>query len=255
MYTGLEIAVIGLDCKFPQAADAGQFWNNLKHGVEGIQFFSDEEMIQSGIDPALCNDPNYVKSRGILEDIEYFDASFFDYTPFEATVLDPQVRIFHECVMNALDNAGYNPDTYKGQIGLYAGSTENANWQLRQLLADEHPTFNMSFREYLCTSVSYKLRLRGPSVTVLSACSTSLVAVHLASQALLNGECNIALAGGVHLSLPSKKGYYYVEDLIYSADGHCRTFDAASQGTLISECAGGVVLKTLQDSLQGREHI
>ncbi|CQR54157.1 type I polyketide synthase [Paenibacillus riograndensis] len=255
MYTGLEIAVIGLDCKFPQAADAGQFWNNLKHGVEGIQFFSDEEMIQSGIDPALCNDPNYVKARGILEDIEYFDASFFDYTPFEATVLDPQVRIFHECVMNALDNAGYNPDTYKGQIGLYAGSTENANWQLRQLLADEHPTFNMSFREYLCTSVSYKLRLRGPSVTVLSACSTSLVAVHLASQALLNGECNIALAGGVHLSLPSKKGYYYVEDLIYSADGHCRTFDAASQGTLISDGAGVVVLKTLQDAIQDRDHI
>lgn len=254
-YTGLEIAVIGLDCKFPQAADAGQFWNNLKYGVEGIQFFSDEEMIQSGIDSALCNDPNYVKARGILEDIEYFDASFFDYTPHEATVLDPQVRVFHECVMNALDNAGYNPDTYKGQIGLYAGSTENANWQLRQLLAGEHPTFNMSFREYLCTSISYKLRLRGPSVTVLSACSTSLVAVHLASQALLNGECNIALAGGVHLSLPSKKGYYYVDDLIYSADGHCRTFDSASQGTVISDGAGVVVLKTLQDAIQDRDHI
>ncbi|WP_019912658.1 type I polyketide synthase [Paenibacillus sp. HW567] len=255
VYTGLEIAVIGLDCKFPQAADAGQFWTNLKYGVEGIQFFSDEEMIQSGVDSALCKDPNYVKARGVLEDIEYFDASFFDYTPLEATVLDPQVRIFHECVMNALDNAGYNPDTYKGQIGLYAGSTENANWQLRQLLAGEHPTFNMSFREYLCTSISYKLRLKGPSVTVLSACSTSLVAVHLASQALLNGECNIALAGGVHLSLPSKKGYYYVDDLIYSADGHCRTFDSASQGTVISDGAGVVVLKTLQDAIHDRDHI
>jgi len=254
-FTGLEIAVIGLDCKFPKAADVKQFWNNLKNGVEGITFFSDEDMIQSGIDPALCNDPNYVKAKGYLEDIEYFDASFFDYTPREATVLDPQVRIFHECVQNALENAGYNPDTYKGQIGLYAGSTENVNWLLRQLLADENPTFNMSFREYLCTSISYKLKLKGPSVAVLSACSTSLVAVHMASQALLNGECSIAVAGGVHVSLPAKKGYYYSDDLIYSPDGHCCTFDASSKGTLISDGAGVVVLKTLQDAIKDKDHI
>lgn len=254
-YTGLEIAVIGMDCKFPKANNASQFWDNLKHGVEGIAFFSAEEMRQSGIDPALCNDPHYVKAKGYLEGIDCFDSAFFDYTPREATVLDPQIRLFHEVVMNALEHAGYNPETYKGQIGLYAGSTENVNWLLRQMLADENPTFNLSFREYLCTSVSYKLKLKGPSVSVLSACSTSLVAVHLASQALLNGECSIAVAGGVHISLPAKKGYYYSDDLIYSPDGHCRAFDAASAGTLISDGAGVVVLKPLQDALRDRDHI
>lgn len=254
-YTGLEIAVIGMDCKFPKAEDVHQFWDNLKNGVEGVSFFSDEEMIQSGIDPALCNDPNYVKAKGYLEGIDYFDSTFFDYTPREATVLDPQIRVFHEVVMNALENAGYNPETYKGQIGLYAGSTENVNWLLRQLLVDENPTFNLSFREYLCTSISYKLKLKGPSVSVLSACSTSLLAVHLASQALLNGECSIAIAGGVHISLPSKKGYYYSDDLIYSPDGHCRAFDVSSTGTLVSDGAGVVVLKTLQDAIKDQDHI
>ncbi|MED2253671.1 SDR family NAD(P)-dependent oxidoreductase [Brevibacillus parabrevis] len=254
-YTGLEIAVIGMDCKFPKANDANQFWDNLKNGVEGISFFSEEEMLQSGIDPALCNDPNYVKAKGYLEGIDQFDSAFFDYTPREATVLDPQIRVFHEVVLNALEHAGYNPEVYKGQIGLYAGSTENVNWLLRQMLANETPTFNVSFREYLCTSISYKLKLKGPSVSVLSACSTSLVAVHLASQALLNGECSIAVAGGVHISLPSKKGYYYSDDLIYSPDGHCRAFDASSAGTLISDGAGVVVLKTLQDAIKDQDHI
>lgn len=258
--TGLEVAVIGMSGRFPGAKNVEEFWENLKNGVESIGFFSNEELIENGVSPGLVTLPNYVKAKGYLEDIEYFDAFFFDYVPREAELIDPQARILHECVWEALENAGYVPDEYNGLIGLYAGCSINLDW-LNLLSSGEDGSlfrteaFVMNFREYLCQRISYKLNLRGPSINVNTACSTSLMAVHLACQGLLNGECNMAAAGAVTVSLPKKNGYLYHEGVILSPDGHCRAFDASAAGTVFGNGVGVVVLKTLDDAINDRDTI
>lgn len=252
--TGLEIAVIGMACRFPGASDLAGFWNNLKDGVESITFFSDEELLAAGVDEALVKHPDYVPAKGVLDRADWFDNQFFEYTPREAALLDPQIRIFHEVAWEAIEHAGYNPDL-QGSIGLYAGASPNVFWQVTASLnsmesgTEQFAVGQLANRDYLNTRVSYKLNLQGPSVSVNTACSTSLAAIHMASRALLTGECRIALAGGVSISTPQKDGYLYAEGMILSPDGHCRPFDASAQGSVPGEGAGVVVLKPLKAAL------
>jgi non-ribosomal peptide synthase protein (TIGR01720 family) len=258
---GSEIAIIGLAGRFPGAKNIEEFWNNLQNGIESISFFSDEELLSSGISSSLLTDPNYVKANAILEDAELFDASFFGFNPREAEITDPQHRIFLECAWSALENAGYDSQTYKGAIGVYAGSSLNT-YLLNIYLnpntinsIDPQQLVLAGNKDFLTTRVSYKLNLEGPSYAVQTACSTSLVAVHLACQSLLNGECDMALAGGVAISATRKAGYMYTEGGIMSPDGHCRAFDAKAQGSVGGEGVGIVVLKRLEDALSHRDTI
>ena len=260
--TGLEIAVIGMWGRFPGAKDLGEFWNNLKNGVESITFFSDEELSESGVDPVLLEDPAYIRTSGsLLEKKDYFDAAFFGYKPVEAEIMDPQTRLFFEVSWQALEEAGYDPGAYPGLIGLYAGSAWNFQWETRVYSSDRTEALGgfaawlLANRDNLCTLVSYNLGLKGPSVFVKTTCSTSLVAVHLAAQAILNGECDMALAGGVGVGQGEKSGYLYQEGMIQSPDGHCRAFDAQAKGTVGGEGVGIVVLKRYEEALENRDHI
>jgi iturin family lipopeptide synthetase B len=259
--TGLEIAVIGMSGRFPGAKNITEFWENLKKGKESISFFSEQELIESGITPGQLETPNFIRAKSILEGIEYFDADFFGYSPLEAEVMAPQVRLFYECVWHALEDAGYNPDTYNGLIGLYAGAKSSFNWEARSLLSErksvlgEFAVSTLNDKDYLSSRVSYKLNLKGPCYTVQTACSTSLVAVHLACQGLLGADCDIALVGGVSVEVSARSGYLHQEGMIYSADGHCRTFDARSTGTIFGDGVGIVVLKRYEDALKDNDRI
>ncbi|MEH1860178.1 MAG: SDR family NAD(P)-dependent oxidoreductase [Nostoc sp.] len=251
-----EIAIIGTAGRFPGAKNVDGFWQNIRDGVESISFFTDEQLVSAGVNPTLLNDPLYVKAGGVLENIELFDASFFGFSPREAEITDPQHRLFLECVWEALENAGYNSQTYNGQIGLFAGVAASS-----YLLANLYPNRDFmesvdSFqlligndKDFLPTQVSYKLNLKGPSINIQTACSTSLVAVHLACQSLLNGESDMALAGGISIGVPQISGYQYQESGIHSPDGHCRAFDTKAKGTNSSSGLGVVVLKRLEDAI------
>lgn len=254
-HNGSEIAIIGMAGQFPGAKNVDEFWQNLQNGIESISFFTDEELLAYGLDAATLNNPKFVKSRAVLEDVELFDAAFFGFNPREAEITDPQHRLFLECAYIALEDAGYDSENYQGSIGVYAGASLSRyllNIYLNEDIIgsiDNHQLAIANDKDYLTTRVSYKLNLQGPSFTVQTACSTSLVAVHLATQSLLNGECDLALAGGVSISSSRKTGYLYKEGGIGSPDGHCRTFDAQAQGTVGGEGVGIVVLKRLEDAL------
>jgi len=223
-----SIAIIGMAGRFPGANNVDEFWQNLKAGVESITFFSDQELIEAGIDPAVLKDNNYVKAKGILANAAEFDAAFFGFSPKEAEITDPQQRLFLECTWEALEHAGYDPKTYTGSIGVYGGigsldtyllQNVHANNELRKNVGDFKIALNNS-SDFLCTRVSYKLNLRGPSISVQTACSTSLVAVTMGYESLLDYQCDIVLAGGATISLPQKTGYLYQEGMILSPDGH-----------------------------------
>ena len=252
---GSEIAIIGIAGRFPGAKNIDEFWQNLQSGIESVSIFTDEELLASGVDAATLNNPKFVKARAVLEDVELFDASFFGFNPREADITDPQHRLFLECANIALEDAGYDSENYQGSIGVYAGASFSRyllNVYLNEDIIksiDNHQLAIAGDKDYLTTRVSYKLNLQGPSFTVQTACSTSLVAVHLATQSLLNGECDMALAGGVSISSSRKTGYLYKEGGIGSPDGHCRAFDAQAQGTVGGEGVGIVVLKRLEDAL------
>jgi acyl transferase domain-containing protein/acyl carrier protein len=229
--------------------------------VESIAFFSNKELEKAGIERRMLDNSNYVKARGILENGEYFDASFFGYSPREAEIMDPQVRIFHECVWEAVEDAGYNLESYKGTIGLYAGASSNLLWEGLTLLSGKHTELgdfaarHLIEKDFLSTRISFNLNLRGPSFSIYTACSTSLVAIHQASRALLSGECKMALAGGVSLGGASKSGYLYQEGMVSSADGHCRAFDTAANGTVSGDGVGIVLLKRLKEAEADRDNI
>ncbi len=252
---GREIAIVGMAGRFPGAASVDELWANVAAGVESIRTFGDEELRAAGTHPSILERPNYVKSRGALAGVDLFDAAFFGYTPREAELMDPQHRLFLETAWEALERAGYDPARYGGRVGVYGGMSLGtyllALVSRPELLA---PLGGMQVvigndKDYLPTRVSYKLNLRGPSVNVQTACSTSLVAVHVACQALLAGECEMALAGGVSASVAEVGGYLYEEGGIASPDGHCRAFDAAARGTVGGSGVGIVVLKRLADAL------
>jgi non-ribosomal peptide synthase protein (TIGR01720 family) len=248
------IAIIGMAGRFPGAKNVEEFWQNLRLGVESISVFTDEELIAAGIDPAIIDDANYVKAGGVLEDIELFDAGFFDFTPKEAEMTDPQHRLFLECANEALENAGYDSTRCKRRIGIYAGASFN-NYLSFNLNRDHvgsakcYQTLIGNDKDFLTTRVSYKLHLTGPSITIQTACSTSLVATILACQSLLSYQCDMALAGGVSIHTPQKTGYLHEPGGTLSPDGRCYAFDARAQGTTIGNGLGVVVLKRLEDAI------
>jgi len=251
-----RIAVIGMAGRFPGAEDVAALWRNLRAGVESIRRFSAAELEAEGVPAALLADPRYIPAKGVLDGIETFDAEFFGFPPREAELLDPQQRLFLECAWEVCESAGYDPQTYPGRIGVYAGAGYSS-YMTNQLLANPERLAGsdglqlrlLNDKDFLATHVSYKLDLRGPSITVQTACSTSLVAAHLACQSLLEGECDMALAGGVTVSFPHRIGYLFTEGGILSSDGHCRAFDARADGTVEGNGAGAVLLKRLSDAM------
>jgi acyl transferase domain-containing protein/acyl carrier protein len=260
-YSPLDIAIVGMAGRFPGARNLREFWRNLRDGVESISFFSREEVLAAGVDPALADEPDYVRACGVLEGIDLFDAPFFGYTPREAEGIDPQQRLFLECCRHALEDAGCDPEQHDGITGVYGGcgmSTYYFQLYRNPEFVAQTGHFQLLIgndKDYLSTRTSYKLNLKGPSLSVQTACSTSLVAVSLACEGLLNQHCDLALAGGVSIRVPQTTGYYYVPDGIYSPDGHCRAFDAGAQGTVFGHGVGVVALKRLGDAIAAGDRI
>ncbi len=256
------IAIIGMSGRFPGATDTGEFWQNIAAGVRSIRSFTDAELLAAGVDPALLQQPNYVKAGTVLDQVDQFDAAFFGYPPREAEIMDPQHRLFLECAWEALEHAAYNPEVYSGLIGVFAGSAFSGyalhNIASNQELIDLVGAFQVDLNnnvDSLASTVSYKLNLRGPSVVVQTFCSTSLVAVHMACQGLITYEIDIALAGGVAIMVPHGQGYLYQEGGIVSPDGRVRTFDANAKGSVMGSGAGVVVLKRLSEALADGDQI
>jgi amino acid adenylation domain-containing protein len=252
-----DIAIVGLGARFPGARDVHEFWTNLRDGVESITTFTDDELRAAGVDEASLNDPNYVKSRPRLAGVDLFDAAFFAMSPREAMLTEPTHRLFLECAWEALENAGYAPQD-AGRVGVYAGagpSFYSMTLQSRPL-ARQYGRLELligSGPDFLATRVSYKLNLTGPSMSVQTTCSTSLVATVLACKSLLNHECDMALAGGAYID-PFVSGYHYGNDVL-SPDGHTRAFDARGRGTVFGDGVGVVVLKRLADALASGDQI
>ncbi len=255
------IAIIGMACRFPGANHVDAFWENIKEGVESVSEFSDAELAASGVPPSLLNNPDYVKKGFVIDDPASFDAGFFGYSPREAETMDPQHRLFLETAWQAFEDAAYVPDAFTGEIGIFAGaklSTYLINQLPRQSLTGSIAGFQTLIgndKDYLTSRVSYKLNLRGPSICVQTACSTSLVAVHMACESLLSGACDMALAGGAAIMVPQKEGYLFQEGMILSPDGRCRPFDARAKGIAGGNGVGAVLLKPLEAAIADRDRI
>jgi acyl transferase domain-containing protein len=254
--TSSDIAVIGMACRFPGAASPAEFWRNLRGGVESITRLSERDLLDAGLEPAEANDERRIAAASMPAGVADFDAGFFGFSPREAKLMDPQQRLFLECAWEALEDAGHDPASHAGTTAVFAGSSMST--YLLYLVRPSGPSATPSAdlqlllgndKDYLATQVAYKFGLRGPALSVQTACSTSLVAVHLACQSLLGQECDLALAGGVTVRLPAGVGYRYETRGVQSPDGHCRPFDVAAQGTVFGSGAGVVVLKRLADAL------
>ncbi|HEV2992739.1 MAG TPA: condensation domain-containing protein [Candidatus Angelobacter sp.] len=259
--TGLEVAIIGMAGKFSGSRNLNEFWNNLLQGIETISFFSDEELLASGVSPQDLKHPNYVKARGVLQAPEEFDAEFFSVIAKEAEIMDPQHRVFLECAWEAFEDAGYVPDEIPGSAGVFAGVAVSTYFfshvlpQAGSSALSDFVAFMSNDKDFLPTRVSYKLNLKGPSIAVSTACSSSLVATHFACKSLLAGECDIALAGGASIPFPAKAGYWFHDGGIFSPDGHCRSFDEQARGSVSGSGVGAVVLKRLEDAMADGDHI
>ncbi len=252
------IAVIGLAGRFPGASDIDTFWRNLEQGVESVSFFSSDELLAMGVSPETMSMPNFVGASSKLENLDQFDAGFFNFTPKEAEITDPQQRLLLECSYHALENSGYNPDTEKGRVGAYMGVGPSSylynNVGASSKLVSTVGMFQLLLANeagYAATRLGYKLNLKGPCVSVNTACSTSLVAVHQACASLLAYESDIALAGASHMGMArNTSGYIHQKGGVLSVDGHTRTFDAKGSGTVAGEGVGVIVLKRLDDALE-----
>lgn len=248
------IAVVGMACRFPGAADVREFWNLLRGGLEGITRFDVDDLVTNkGADPEVVRRPDFVPAKGVVANSRNFDWQFFRYNRADAANIDPQQRVFLECASTAIDDAGIDPGRFGGRIGVYAGSDRTPLDAASELT----PLVRVVSQEkdFVATRVAYKLGLRGPAVTVQTACSTSLTAIHVATQALLGRECDAALAGGVAVSPKGEWGYIHEPGSVLSPDGHCRPFDAKAGGTVPSEGVGVVVLKRLADALRDDDRI
>jgi acyl transferase domain-containing protein/surfactin synthase thioesterase subunit/acyl carrier protein len=258
----IDIAIIGLSCRFPGAATTEEYWRNLCDGVESVTFFSTQELVAAGVDPTLVAHPSYVKAAPMLRDVEMFDASFFGYSPKDAALMDPQQRLFLEVSWEAFENAGYDPTSYPGKVGvLSTGGGVVASYLLAKLHNADLPGQTASTshinndKDFLSTRVSFKLNLRGPSFTIQSACSSSLIAVHQACQNLRYNECDMMLVGGSVVRVPQVEGYLAEKRNLYSLDGHCRPFDSVGQGTIFGSGVGAVLLKPVENAVADRDHI
>ena len=261
------VAIVGMAGRFPGARSVAEFWRNQLAGIEAISHFRAEDLEVPNA-AELAKNPDYVRSRSILEDVDLFDAEFFGMLPREAELVDPQQRIFLECCWQAFEDAGYDPSSYPGAIGVYAGSSVSTYFLSRLCT---NPDFIQKFTgsyqvanypemmgnnlDFLATRVSYKLNLRGPSFTMQAGCSTSLLAVTQACQSLLTYQSDMALAGGVSITFPQKRGSYYQDGGMISPDGHCRTFDADAQGTVFGSGAAVVLLKRFEDAIRDGDQV
>ncbi|MGW0249797.1 SDR family NAD(P)-dependent oxidoreductase [Nocardia goodfellowii] len=246
-----SIAVVGMACRFPGAASPAEFWDVIRNGREPVTFFNEAELRAAGVPESLLADPDYVPAQGVIEGEDLFDAEFFGINPGEADMMDPQHRLLLQSCWAAIEDAGYDPQRIEGPTGVFAGSYRNDHLGLVPA-PDDAAAFARNIAgesDYLATRVAYKLNLHGPAVTVQTACSTSLVAVHLACQSLRAEESRVALAGGVTLRAGQPRGYKFQRGGILSSDGHCRSFDADAEGTVIGDGVGVVVLKRLADAI------
>ncbi|MFG3254766.1 SDR family NAD(P)-dependent oxidoreductase [Streptomyces sp. NPDC048172] len=260
--TSRDIAIVGMSLKVPGGGDLEEFWSGLTEGVESVTRFTDEELREAGISEADLQNPHYIKAKPVLDDVAAFDAAFFGLTPREAQVRDPQHRLFLESAYTALEHAGYDPFRTPGAVGVYGGGAPNF---YREWNVNHHPDAAAILGEvgvivgnatdYITTSVSHQLGLTGPSVNVVTACSTSLVAVHMACQALRAGECDAAVAGGVQVELPRRTGYHSAEGGMFSVTGRVRPFDANADGTIFGTGVGTVVLKRWADAVADGDHV
>lgn len=262
-----RVAVVGLACRFPGAGDHAEFWANLSGGVESLRTLRDDALLAAGVPLESVNDPDYIKRAAVIDGADRFDASFFYLSARDAERMDPQMRVFLQQAWSALEHSGYNSESYEGAIGVFAGALGNT-YALNNLLTSERVYAGSLARlgadesarmgndsNYLTTRTSYHLNLTGPSIAVQTACSTALVAVHLAAQSLLAQECDMALAGGVSIRFPQEAGYLHEPDGILSRAGHCRPFDAEADGTVFGNGAGVVVLKRFEDALADGDEI
>jgi acyl transferase domain-containing protein len=264
-----SIAIIGIAGRFPGAGNVDQFWHNLVQGVDSVSRFSEAELEYSVATPeAIAQGQKFIRARGVIDGADLFDADFFGMYPREAQLIDPQHRLFLECAWEALESAGHAPESYPGLIGVYAGLAMNT-YLLHNLCADRayaadfsanyqvggYPTMLGNDKDFMPTRVSFKLNLRGPSMTIQSACSTSLVAVCQACTSLLTYQCDMALAGGASITFPQKRDYQYQEEGLASADGTCRTFDADACGTVFGHGVAVVLLKRLDDAISDGDPI
>ncbi|MEO9651776.1 MAG: SDR family NAD(P)-dependent oxidoreductase [Roseobacter sp.] len=258
-----DIAIIGLGAHLPGADGPQQYWSNLRDGIESIRHYAREELIAAGEEPHLLERPDYVPAAAPLDGFENFDADFFGLSPKEAAIMDPQHRQFLEVAWEALENAGHPPGNATGPIGVYAGCGMGSYFYFNicsnRDLVDDVGMFLLRHtgndKDFLATRVSHIFDMTGPSVNVQTACSTSLVATHYACQALMTGECDTAIAGGVTVELPQNRGYIYNEGEVLSPDGHCHAFDHRAQGTVFGSGAGAVVLRRLEDAIRDGDHI
>ncbi|MEN3615161.1 SDR family NAD(P)-dependent oxidoreductase [Plantactinospora sp. ZYX-F-223] len=259
--TGTDVAIIGMAGRFPGARSVEEFWANLRDGIVSIDVLSEEELISAGVSPEEFGQADYVRVGARVRDVDKFDAGFFGYTPREAEIMDPQQRIFLETAWEALEQAGYDPSRYDGRIGVFGGTGSNgylhhvysnpevvdAVGQTQILLGNEIG--------FLASRVSYKMDLRGPSISLRTACSTSLAAVHLGCQSLLDGDSDMVLAGGSFVNLAQDRGYLYQDGGFMSPDGRCRPFDADAGGTVFGSGVGLVVLKRFTDAMNDGDTI
>src|SRR6266849_4374335 len=257
------VAIVGIACRFPGAADHSAFWRNLCEGLESITELSDQDLLSAGVPGELLRNPSYVKAASLLPDIDQFDAAFFEYSPEEARLMDPQQRLLLEVAWETFEDAGEAAGRSAKPIGVFTG----VGGVVSSYLVDRLPfsaelpgtTGNLTHlgndKDFPSTRISYKLNLTGPSINVQTACSTSMVAVHLACQAILAGECDMALAGAATVRVPQRAGYLSVKGGILSPDGHCRTFDADAQGTIFGSGVAAVLLKDLAAAVADGNHI
>ncbi|MCU0287786.1 MAG: type I polyketide synthase [Acidobacteria bacterium] len=256
------VAIIGMAGRFPGANNIDEFWNNLENGVECIKIYTDEELIEAGIAPEVLKNPFYMKAKGEVKDVDMFDASFFGINPREAEVTDPQHRMLLECAWESMENAGYDSSKYNGLIGVYAGKSMDYYLLLnvfprikKEISAGSLQAAIGNDKDSLTTTISYRMNLTGPAITIQTSSSTSLVAVCVACQSLLTYQCDIALAGGITAGPPIKSGYLFQSGGIWSNDGHTRAFDAESTGFVPGAGMGLVTLKRLDEALADGDNI
>lgn len=257
-----DIAIIGMACRFPGANTPQQFWHNIRNRVESITHFNDHQLKQAGIAESERRHKAYIAAKGIVDNVDMFDANFFDFSAQDAKQTDPQIRLFLECAWEALEIAGYCNGHQKESIGVFAGTTESIylHQNMQSNSATSSPTDWLKYRfisgmTTLCTQVSYRLNLKGPSINLNTACSTGLTAVITACNNLINFDCDIALAGSSSIEIPQVRGYLYKEGGMKSSDGHCRCFDKQANGTVFSNGVGVVVLKRLSDAIRDQDTI
>ena len=261
------VAIIGMAGRFPGARNVAEFWRNQLNGFEAISHFRVEDLEDPNA-AELARDPNYVLARSVLDDVDFFDPEFFGILPREAELMDPQQRLFLESCWEAFEDAGYDPYKYPGAVGVFGGTSQSSYFLTRlcnnpgfipnytgAYQVGSYPEMMGNNPDFLCTRVSYKLNLRGPSFTMVSGCSTSLMAVVQACQSLLTYQSDMALAGGVSITFPQKRGSYYQDGGMISPDGHCRTFDADAQGTVFGAGVAVVMLKRLEDALHDGDQV